>query len=391
MRRRVAYDATRKRWTTCTAPPPLDPRPSMPPLTLRRRRHQPARALRHDDHPERVRRTIASASRSRAAPRRRARAPSPPTRAGCAPRTGARPSPRASPARRRSGARRAPTRPAPPPASPSSRDAEPLQVAARPTTTLRPAYGASSSYSSAARAASPSRPQTSASSVIAISHCASRGSVPKPACASASNSARASSSRPSSSCSSASEQRHAGTAGYMAMKPRTASSTSASRPCSRRMLYIDWANTWTAFSAWPRCPIASVSCASRSASSKSPVELRLRAAEHRRPPLVQRPVQRRGEARGGGDLDVGAGHVAQLEQVDDGPAGALQLELGIADRLGQPAQLGRDRQPLLHRLGPPERVVAGVQAGRERERVAEPARERDRLGGERQPPVGSPA
>ena len=64
-------------------------------------------------------------------------------------------------------------------------------------------------------------------------------------------------------------------------------------------------------------------------------ELRLRAAEHRRPPLVERPVERGREPRGGGDLDVRAGHVAQLEQVDDGPAGALQLELGIADRLGQ--------------------------------------------------------
>ena len=58
----------------------------------------------------------------------------------------------------------------------------------------------------------------------------------------------------------------------------------------------------------------------------------------------------------------------------------------VADRLGDPAQLGGHLQPLLHGLGPPQRVVAGVQAGGERERVAEPPRERDRLLGEREPP-----
>ena len=154
------------------------------------------------------------------------------------------------------------------------------------------------------------------------------------------------------------------------------------------MLNIACANTCTAFSAWPRCPIASVCVREPLGLVEVAGELRLRAAEQRRPPLVQRPVQRRRQPRGGGDLDVGAGDVAQLEQVDDRPAGALELELRIADRLGQAAQLGRDLEPLLHGLGPPERVVARVQAGRERHRVAEPARERDRLGGEREPPVG---
>ena len=96
---------------------------------------------------------------------------------------------------------------------PSSRDAAPLQVAARPTTTLRPAYGSSSAYSASARAPSPSAPHTSASSVTPISQFASRGRSSKPPAASVSNSARASSIRPSSTSSSASAARHATSAG----------------------------------------------------------------------------------------------------------------------------------------------------------------------------------
>ena len=93
-------------------------------------------------------------------------------------------------------------------------------------------------------------------------------------------------------------------------------------------------------------------------------ELRARAAEQRRPPQPERPVQRLGELRRGGDLDVGALDVAELHQVDDRPAGALQLELGVAGLLGHAAQLGRDLEPLLDVLRPPQRVVARVEAGR---------------------------
>ena len=102
-------------------------------------------------------------------------------------------------------------------------------------------------------------------------------------------------------------------------------------------------------------------------------------------------MQGRGEPRGRVDLDVGALHVAQLEQVDDGPARALQLELVVADRLGDPPQLRGDVEALLHRLRAPQRVVARVEADRERLRVAEPPRERHRLLGEREPAPGSPA
>ena len=93
---------------------------------------------------------------------------------------------------------------------PSRREAAPLQVAARPTTTLRPAYGLSCSYSACARSPSPSAPQTSASSVTPISQLASRGSS---SALTASNSARASSGRPSSISNSASAARHATSAG----------------------------------------------------------------------------------------------------------------------------------------------------------------------------------
>ena len=73
------------------------------------------------------------------AARRRGRAASRPRPRACAPAMGGCPSARASPARPRSGARRAPTAPRTAARIPSRREAEPLQVAARPTTTLRPA------------------------------------------------------------------------------------------------------------------------------------------------------------------------------------------------------------------------------------------------------------
>ena len=89
---------------------------------------------------------------------------------------------------------------------PSRREAAPLQVAARPTTTLRPAYGSSASYSAWARSPSPSAPHTSASNVMPIIQLASRG---RPSTVTASNSLRASSVRPSSISISASAARQA--------------------------------------------------------------------------------------------------------------------------------------------------------------------------------------
>ena len=117
-------------------------------------------------------------------------------------------------------------------------------------------------------------------------------------------------------------------------------------------------------------------------------ELRTRAAEQRRPPQVQRAVHHGGERGRGLDLHVGAGDVAELEQVDDGPAGALQLELEVANLRGDPPQLRGDLQALLDVLGPPQHVVARVERGGQRRRVADAARERDRLLAERHPPLG---
>ena len=147
------------------------------------------------------------------------------------------------------------------------------------------------------------------------------------------------------------------------MKPRTASSTSASRPCSRRMLNIDCAKTLRGVLGLAGRPIASVSCASRSAALEVAVELRARAAEDRRPPQVERPVQRLGEPRGGGDLDVGARDVAELEQVHDGPARALELELGVA---GRGRRSGAARPPPRAARGPSPAATArsGARRGR---------------------------
>ena len=116
-------------------------------------------------------------------------------------------------------------------------------------------------------------------------------------------------------------------------------------------------------------------------------ELRAGAAEERRPPQVERPLHDRGERRRGVDLDVGAGHVAELEQVDHGPARALQLELEVARLLGDPPQLGGHLEPLLDVLRPPQDVVAGVERGGERRGVADPARDRDGLLAQRHPPL----
>ena len=115
------------------------------------------------------------------------------------------------------------------------------------------------------------------------------------------------------------------------------------------------------------------------------VQLRPGAAEQRGPPQPDRPVDRLRELGGGGDLDVDAVDVAELHQVDDRPARALQLELGVAGLLGHAPQLGGDLEPLLDVLGQPERVVAGVQARRQRPQVADPARDRHGLLGQRQP------
>ena len=145
------------------------------------------------------------------------------------------------------------------------------------------------------------------------------------------------------------------------MDRRTAGSTSARRPCSRRMLKIAWA---TDLERGVGQPLRFVEVAD---------QLRPGAAQQRRPPQPDRPLQRLGELRRRGDLDVGALDVAELEQVDHGPAGAFELELGIAGLLGDAPQLGRDLEPLVDRLRPPQRVVAGVEARRERARVAEPA------------------
>ena len=117
-----------------------------------------------------------------------ARAASPPTRAACAPSTGARPSPRASRARPRSGARPAPIRPAPSPrgsraaATPSrcrSRRAPPPRCAPRRARAARRAR--------ARGRRRPIAPHTSASSVTAISQFASRGRASKPGSATAVN------------------------------------------------------------------------------------------------------------------------------------------------------------------------------------------------------------
>ena len=148
------------------------PAPSMLALTFRPRRPAaPAPARPRTTIPSASAMAIAAAEPLRAPPRRaRARAPSPPRRAGCAPRTGARPSPRASPARRRSGAPPAPTRPGPSRASRAA--ATPTRCTSPPGRRRRCApRRAPAPRTARPRArASPSRPQTSASSVIAISH-----------------------------------------------------------------------------------------------------------------------------------------------------------------------------------------------------------------------------
>ena len=352
----------------------------------------PRAALRHA-------RTIPSASAvddrlrqplARARPRRRARAPSPPTRAASAPTNGRAPIATciaSASAKCRSARAHSPRTPA---SMPSSRDAEPLHVAARPTTTLRPAYGASALVELGRPARRRrARPQTSASSVDRDQPLRVARERVEARARRAPRTPRApSSSRPSSSV----HQRAASSArraprGTCAMKPRdrlldlAQPALLAADVEHRLRVDVDGVLGLPALPDRERLlgePLGLV---------EAPVELGPRAAEQRRPPLVQRPVQRRGEPRRRRDLDVGAGDVAQLEQVDDRPARALELELGIADRLGDPAQLGRDLQPLVHGLGPPERVVARVEAGGERERVAEPARERDRLLRQREPPA----
>jgi hypothetical protein len=59
-------------------------------------------------------------------------------------------------------------------------------------------------------------------------------------------------------------------------------------------------------------------------------ELCARAPQQAGPPAPDRALQRLGELGRRRDLDVGALDVAELEQVDDGPAGALELQLRIA-------------------------------------------------------------
>ena len=117
-------------------------------------------------------------------------------------------------------------------------------------------------------------------------------------------------------------------------------------------------------------------------------ELGARAAEQRRPPQVERPVDDRGERGGRLDLDVGAGDVAELEQVHDRPACALQLQLEVADLGGDPPQLARHLEALLDVLRAPQHVVARVERGRERGRVADAARDLDRRLAQQHPPLG---
>ena len=94
-------------------------------------------------------------------------------------------------------------------------------------------------------------------------------------------------------------------------------------------------------------------------------ELRAGAAEQRRPPEPDRPVQRFGELGDGGDLDVDAVDVAELHQVDDRPAGALQLELGVAGLLGH-AAAARRRPRAAARRSPAARARSGGRRGRSR-------------------------
>ena len=89
---------------------------------------------------------------------------------------------------------------------PSRREAAPLHVAARPTTTLRPAYGSSSAYSAFGARAVAERTadlgeQRHADQPVRVARELVGGEL--------SNSVRASSSRPSSTSSSASAARHA--------------------------------------------------------------------------------------------------------------------------------------------------------------------------------------
>ena len=70
--------------------------------------------------------------------------------------------------------------------------------------------------------------------------------------------------------------------------------------------------------------------------------------------------------------------VAQLEQVVAAPVQAAHLQLGLGNALGELAQIGGDRQPLVRIGGEQQRGVAALQRGDERDRVPAAARELQR-------------
>ena len=187
---------------------------------------------------------------------------------------------------------------------PSSREAAPLHVAARPTTTLRPAYGSSSAYSGSARAPSPSAPHTSASSVTPISQLASRGrSSSRPG---ASNSARAS----SIAAELDEQQRERGAPGD---QHRVQLDESPHRRLDLRQPALLAADVEHRL----RVGVDGVLGLPVAADLERLVgellglveparQLGARAAQERRPPQPDRTLQRLGELGRGGDLDVGA-------------------------------------------------------------------------------------
>ncbi len=83
------------------------------------------------------------------------------------------------------------------------------------------------------------------------------------------------------------------------------------------------------------------------------------------------------------DVAAHARNLAQRERVRDAPSTANHAELAVAAAIREVAELRRGREPRLDVVGTGERRDAAGERVRERARVADPARHRDRLLAER--------
>src|SRR5262249_20385259 len=107
-------------------------------------------------------------------------------------------------------------------------------------------------------------------------------------------------------------------------------------------------------------------------------------AKHRRPPLIERLSELVGQSRDGLDLAVDGLEVGQFEQIAEPPHVGLYRHLPRAAALRQSYELvGHDQAPA-EMLRGPERPVPAVERARQGHRVAEPARNVERLLAERE-------